>query len=100
VLDRGGVASGFAMLRRFGRGQLVGPVVAPDPEAARLLIAHWLGQRQGEFIRVDVTADSGLSPWLAGLGLCQVDEVVRMARGGAPVPAAVRSFALVNQALG
>jgi GNAT superfamily N-acetyltransferase len=100
VLDREGVASGFAMLRRFGRGQLIGPVVAPDAEAARLLIAHWLGQRQGEFIRVDVPAVSGLSPWLAELGLTQVDEVTRMARGTLPLPAAVRRFALVNQALG
>jgi GNAT superfamily N-acetyltransferase len=100
VLDREGIASGFAMLRRFGRGQLIGPVVAPDAEAARLLIAHWLGQRQGEFIRVDVTAESGLSAWLAELGLAQAEEALRMMRGPPPVPAAVRSFALVNQAMG
>lgn len=100
VLDRDGVASGFAMLRRFGRGQLIGPVLAPDPEAARLLVAHWLGQRQGEFIRIDVTEESGLSPWLAEVGLPVVDEVTRMARGAPPAPAAVRSFALVSQALG
>ena len=34
------VASGFAMLRRFGRGQLIGPVVAPDPEAAPVSYTH------------------------------------------------------------
>lgn len=100
VLDREGIASGFAMLRRFGRGQLIGPVVAPDAAAARLLSAHWLGQRQGEFIRMDVPADSALSPWLSEIGLTQVDEALRMMRGAPPVPAAVRSFALVNQALG
>jgi GNAT superfamily N-acetyltransferase len=100
MLDRAGVASGFAMLRRFGRGQLIGPVIAPDAEAARLLAAHWLGQRQGEFIRMDVTEESGLSPWLAEIGLAQAGEVLRMVRGAPPVPAAVRSFALVNQALG
>jgi GNAT superfamily N-acetyltransferase len=100
VLDRESVACGFAMLRRFGRGQLIGPVIAPDAEAARLLMAHWLGQRQGEFIRVDVTAESGLSDWLAGLGLAQVGEALRMMRGAPPAPAAVRSFALVNQAIG
>ncbi|MBR0668375.1 GNAT family N-acetyltransferase [Roseomonas hellenica] len=100
VLDRAGVASGFAMLRRFGRGQLIGPVVAPDAEAARLLIAHWLGQRQGEFLRIDMPADTGLSDWLAGVGLPQVDVVTRMVRGAPRPPAAVRSFALVSQALG
>jgi GNAT superfamily N-acetyltransferase len=100
VLDRGGVASGFAMLRRFGRGQVIGPVVAPDPEAARLLVAHWLGQRQGAFLRIDVTEDSALSPWLEAAGLPCVDLVTRMVRGRPPAPAAVRSFALVSQALG
>jgi GNAT superfamily N-acetyltransferase len=100
VLDREGLACGFAMLRRFGRGQLIGPVVAPDAEAARLLIAHWLGQRQGEFLRIDIPAETGLSPWLEELGLPQVDTVLRMARGTPPVPAAVRTYALVTQALG
>lgn len=100
VLDRDGVASGFAMLRRFGRGKVIGPVVAPDPEAARMLAAHWLGQRQGEFIRIDVTEDSALSPWLEEVGLPAVDTVTRMVRGRPPAPAAVRAFALVSQALG
>ena len=100
VLDRDGVASGFAMLRRFGRGKVIGPVIAPDPEAARLLVAHWLGHRQGEFIRIDVTEDSLLSPWLRDVGLPEVDTVTRMVRGRPPAPAAVRSFALVSQALG
>ncbi|MBR0680879.1 GNAT family N-acetyltransferase [Roseomonas eburnea] len=100
VLDRDGVASGFAMLRRFGRGKVIGPVVAPDPEAARLLVAHWLGQRQGEFLRIDVTEDSALSAWLEEAGLPAVDDATRMVRGQPPAPAAVRSFALVSQAFG
>jgi predicted N-acetyltransferase YhbS len=100
VLDRDGVASGFAMLRRFGRGQVIGPVVAPDQDAARLLVAHWLGQRQGEFLRIDVTEDSELSPWLEAAGLPEVDTVTRMVRGAPPAPAAVRAFGLVSQALG
>ncbi len=100
VLDRGGLACGYAMLRRFGRGKVIGPVVAPDEEAARLLVAHWLGQRQGEFLRIDVTDDSGLSPWLQAAGLPEVDVVTRMVRGTPATPAAVRSFALASQALG
>jgi predicted N-acetyltransferase YhbS len=100
VLDRDGVASGFAMLRRFGRGQVIGPVIAPDQDAARLLVAHWLGQRQGEFIRIDVTEDSALSPWLEAAGLPEVDLVTRMVRGTPPAPAAVRAFGLISQALG
>lgn len=100
VLDRDGVATGFAMLRRFGRGKVIGPVIAPDAEGARLLIAHWLGQRQGEFLRIDVPEDSGLSPWLAEAGLPAVDPVLRMVRGTPPAPAAVRAFGLISQAFG
>lgn len=100
VLDRDGVASGFALLRRFGRGKVIGPVVAPDTEAAKLLVAHWLGQRQGEFLRIDVTEDSGLSPWLQAAGLPQVDSVTRMVRGQLAAPAAVRAFGLASQSFG
>ena len=35
VLDHDGHARGFAMLRRFGRGHAIGPVVAPDAEGAQ-----------------------------------------------------------------
>lgn len=78
----------------------IGPAVATDPEAARLLVAHWLGQRQGEFIPIDVIEDSMLSPWLQHVGLPEVDTVTRMVRSRPPAPEAVRAFALVSQALG
>ena len=99
VLDREGAASGFAMLRPFGRGHVVGPVVAPDEAAARLLIAHFLGQYQGRFVRIDIT-DFALSPWLEAAAMPCVDEALRMVRGASAGPGAVRTFALVNQALG
>jgi hypothetical protein len=100
VLDRNGLACGFAMLRRFGRGKLIGPVVAPDAEAARLLVAHWLGQKQGEFLRIDVTEDSGLSPWLQKAGFAGGGRGDAHGARHAARPAAVRSFVLVSQALG
>jgi GNAT superfamily N-acetyltransferase len=101
VLDRGGEAAGFALLRRFGRGHVIGPVVAPDAEAAKALIGHWLGSRSGQFLRIDVPDEAGLCPWLAGLGLSEVDKAVPMLRGEAPAPGGrARAFALVNQALG
>ncbi|HWX47140.1 MAG TPA: GNAT family N-acetyltransferase [Roseomonas sp.] len=101
VLDREGRPAGFSLLRRFGRGHVIGPVVAPDEAAARALVAHWLGVRSGQFLRIDVPAESGLSPWLQELGLAQVGGGTAMLRGPAPQPdGAVRRFALVNQALG
>lgn len=101
ALDRDGELLGFALFRRFGRGHVIGPVVAPDALRAQALISHWLALNEGIFVRIDVPGDSGLSDWLQGLGLPRVDTVVAMARGDAPVrDPALRTFAAVNQALG
>lgn len=103
VLDRAGVPAGFALLRRFGRGQVIGPVVAPDAGAARALISHFLGQRAGQFIRVDVPDAAGLGPWLTEQGLADAGPAVRMVRGPRPVRPEGRgasTFALASQALG
>lgn len=101
VLDRDGEAAGFALIRRFGHGQVIGPVVAPDAEAARALIAHWLGSRGGQFIRLDVPEWSGLSPWLESLGLADVGGGEGMVRGTPPRgDGTAGAFALVSQALG
>lgn len=101
VLDRGGQPTGFAMLRRFGRGHVIGPVVAPDPRGARALIGHWLGSQQGMLLRLDVPEESGLAAWLEGLGFAASEPVQAMLRGAAPPQGgAARRFALVSQALG
>lgn len=101
VLDHDGKCRGFAMLHRFGRGLVIGPVVAPDAQGARALIAHLAGISAGKFVRIDIDFDSGLTEWLESLGLLRVDGPTEMVRG--PVPATVpgvRRFALVTQALG
>lgn len=101
VLDHEGQRRGFAMLRRFGRGLIIGPVVAPDALGAKALIAHLVGVSAGKFVRIDIDFDSGLAEWLESLGLMRVDGPTEMVRG--PVPAVtpgVRRFALVTQALG
>ena len=98
VLDADGVATGFAVLRRFGIGQVIGPVVARDAAGARALIGHFLAANPGQFMRIDVPEESGLSNWLQSLGLADAGGAVRMARGAAPERP--RSFALVSQALG
>lgn len=102
VLDRDGAMAGFALIRRFGRGHVVGPVVAPDTDGAKALITHWLGSRPGLFIRIDVPARApAISPWLAELGLQRVGEVTTMVRGEAPAVAPECGlYALVSQALG
>jgi len=101
VLDHEGQRRGFAMLRRFGRGLVIGPVVAPDALGAKALIAHLVGVSAGKFVRIDIDFDTGLAEWLEGLGLMRVDGPTEMVRGPvqAPTPG-VRRYALVTQALG
>lgn len=99
LLERNGTPEGFAMLRPFGRGEVIGPVAAPDATSAWALIAHFLTARAGAFVRIDIT-NPALAPLLTAHGLPAVDEALRMVRGTPPAPAATRSFALINQALG
>lgn len=101
VLDQDGSARGFAMLRRFGRGHSIGPVVAPGVDGAKALIAHLAGLNAGRFTRIDIDFDSGLAEWLESLGLLRVDAPTTMVRG-APLPrdANARLYAIVTQALG
>ena len=101
VLDGPGGPLGFALVRGFGRGQLVGPVVGMDEAGARAMIAHLLGQRIGQFVRVDVPKESGLAGWLPSLGLEDAGTVIRMVRGRDAVPAPQPLvFALASQAWG
>jgi GNAT superfamily N-acetyltransferase len=101
VLTRSNEPVGFALFRRFGRGYVVGPTIAPDTGGAKALISHWLGSNSGMFCRLDVPEESGLGGWLDALGLPCVGRVMRMVRG--PTPAcdpAVTTFSLTTQALG
>jgi len=103
VLDDGQQARGFGLLRRFGRGHAIGPVVAPDLAGAQALIAHLAGLNSGRFTRIDVDAQSGLAEWLEGLGLLRVDAPVTMWRGTPPPAAAAGApqlYAITTQALG
>jgi ribosomal protein S18 acetylase RimI-like enzyme len=101
VLDRDGEARGFALQRRFGRGHVIGPVVAPDAEQAKALIGYWLARHAGMFVRIDVPAGSGLGDWLEWLGLNDVGRATAMLRGPAlERRGEAKLFAAINHALG
>ena len=101
VKSRENEAVGFAMLRRFGSGWSIAPVVAPDAHSAKVLILHWLAAKQGRFCRIDVTSESDLSGWLDELGLPCVSSVRTMVRGTAHSPGArAKIFAVAAQGLG
>jgi len=101
VFDRNGHAVGFSVLRRFGRGHAIGPVVAPDMASARALISHWCDLYAGTFLRIDVDAESGLPEWLESLGLQRAGRVTAMVLGKLPPRGpACGGWALITQAMG
>ena len=96
-----GQLKGCALLRRFGRGHIIGPVVAQNPQQAQQLITHLLHLIPGAFVRFDILADCGLASWLEGLGLQCVDRAPRMVLGEPPQSRdGIKQFALVTQAIG
>jgi predicted GNAT family N-acyltransferase len=108
VLECDGEIVGFSVLRRFGRGYVIGPVVAMrshDDARAKALIGYWLARRDGEFIRIDVPAGSVLLDWLSQQSLQRVDTCSKMVRNasadahsGAPDPV-WRLYGLISQAM-
>ncbi len=103
VIREGGAVEAFAARRPFGRGVVVGPIVARSQgEALRLLDAILADEPDGAFVRVDTDRATGLGGSLTERGLVHVGGGITMRRGPA-APASTnpcRTFALVNQALG
>lgn len=77
---------------------MIGPVVAPAAAGAQALIGHFLAANRGQFIRIDVTEESGLAPWLREMGLADAGGAIRMVRG--VEKSRPRSFGLASQAFG
>lgn len=106
VRRSGETLTGFAVCRDFGRGKVIGPVVAQDAETAQALIL-FQAQAQIEIdpdslVRVDTPAASGLAPWLHELGMAHVGGGIAMRYGATDLPthSDFHIFALTNQALG
>jgi GNAT superfamily N-acetyltransferase len=101
VIRRDGHVAGFAATRPFGRGEVIGPVVAENAEDARKLIQFQIAARSDRFLRIDTPKDLGLSQWLAECGLVHVGRATAMHRGGQSIPSSLaKTFALANQAFG
>jgi ribosomal protein S18 acetylase RimI-like enzyme len=102
LLERDGAVVGFALCRPFGRGHVVGPIVAEDDEMAMALLSPHVETHQGEFLRVDTAQEQGaFGAFLESCGLTIFDTVTPMIRGRSHGPdGAARIFGLVNQALG
>ncbi|MAM57800.1 MAG: GNAT family N-acetyltransferase [Salinicola sp.] len=102
VAVRDGAPAGFALIRDFGRGRVIGPVVAEDEAMATALIAPLLRRHVGQFLRIDTLCDSPtFFAFLDAAGLDAFDTVTQMRLGkqrGGDGP--VRTFGLAAHTLG
>lgn len=101
VVEREGSISGYGCVRRWGRGVVIGPVIARDQADARAIVATLAAGHVGDFVRIDVTGQCGLASWLEEIGLPRIDRVLAMSLGEPPQAApGATLFALCNQSLG
>jgi GNAT superfamily N-acetyltransferase len=102
VLSAGQKIAGFAALRTFGKGQVIGPVVAANEENGKALLAYFMAAREGQFVRVDTAETPQLPPWLTDKGLVRVDDGIAMQRPVVPRSSGgpLTTFALASQAFG
>jgi GNAT superfamily N-acetyltransferase len=79
---RGGALVGYAFRRRFGRGQVIGPIVASNNDDAMQLVSAHLAELPGQFARVDTRHKEGdFMTFLQKRGLRVFDTVTTMSRG-------------------
>lgn len=103
VIEKDGRITGFALRRPFGRGQIIGPVVALDEDDAIALITPHLAACAGSFVRIDTREPEGgrFRDYLHSSGLRLYDTVISMARGQDRVaPGPQQIFGLLNQGIG
>jgi len=102
VIRRNAAVEAYAAIRPFGRGEVIGPVIAGSAEAAKALIGFFAAPRAGAFLRVDTDSRTGIAAWLGEIGLAHAGGGVAMNRPpktGAE-QARPKVYALANQALG
>ncbi len=94
----------FALCRPFGRGHVIGPVVAENDEDAIAVIRHHVAAHEGQFLRLDTPVEAGtFATFLSQTGLAVFDTVLAMSRrgnGDAVVVPGPNLFGLASHALG
>ncbi|TPJ40575.1 GNAT family N-acetyltransferase [Mesorhizobium sp. B2-5-13] len=102
VIRSDGAIGAYAAIRPFGRGEVIGPVIAGSIDEAKALIGFFAAARAGAFLRVDTGSGTGIAGWLEEIGLTHVGGGVAMDRPPKTVAEQARPkvYALANQALG
>lgn len=92
-----GAVTGFVVRRLFGRGALIGPLVAPD-EATAIALARFVAEPG--FLRMELPGAS-LKAWATVCGLATVGQVQGMTTGDWPAATAPATLtALASQSFG
>jgi GNAT superfamily N-acetyltransferase len=79
---RDGALVAYAFRRRFGRGQVIGPIAASNNDDAMQLVSAHLAEVPGQFARVDTRHKEGaFMAFLQESGLRVFDTVTTMSRG-------------------
>ncbi|RWC34863.1 MAG: N-acetyltransferase [Mesorhizobium sp.] len=82
TLSRGGEVVGYSMCREFGRGHVIGPIVAQSDQDAVHLTAVHLKKLAGRFARVDTRERDGVfTEFLQQSGLGVAETVTTMSKG-------------------
>lgn len=102
VIEINGEIRGFAMLRKFGRGMVIGPLVAEDDRVAMALAAPLIQRHQGGFVRLDTPVQSeAFSAFLTDAGMGLYDTVTEMYHGAQRRPLeGVQVYGLASHSLG
>lgn len=102
VIERDGQITGYALSRQFGRGKIIGPIVALNDEDAIALTAPHIAANAGSFVRIDTRQSEGpFRDYVQAAGLKLVDTVISMARGNdRRGKGPQRIYGLVNQGIG
>lgn len=102
LLDEGGAAVGYAFSRPFGRGELLGPVIARNDDEAIALANHFLLRHIGNYMRLDTLAPPGkFTDFVESCGLAASTTITHMRLNPKAVGSGtVRSYAMVGQAFG
>lgn len=101
VIERRGRVRGFAMRRQFGRGHLIGPIIAEKEGDAIALVEAFLADLPGSFVRVDTRVKHGpFRQYLETSGLVPVMNVVNMTLGQLPSRGSNAVFGLSSHSTG
>ncbi|MEO7384212.1 MAG: GNAT family N-acetyltransferase [Novosphingobium sp.] len=104
VLSRMGKVEAFALMRPFGRGMVVGPIIAPSEEDALRILQPLIADSKNSFVRIDVRDETGQLANFAKVSGLQLSETVTRMSLGNPWPFSAGSspaqWALASHATG